>query len=99
MGAAWWHFHDPALLRTPDGEPIPEVIVAVREAARGHGIGTTLIEAVATEAAKHSSQLSLNVHLRNPAARLYTRTGFRVAGQRRGCLGGAMVRELKPESS
>jgi hypothetical protein len=38
--------------------------------------------------------LSLNVHLRNPAARLYTRTGFEVAGKGRGPFGVAMVRTL-----
>jgi hypothetical protein len=37
----------------------------------------------------------LNVHLRNPAARLYTRTGFRVAGKGRGWFGVAMTRELR----
>ena len=38
---------------------------------------------------------ALNVHIRNPAARLYSRAGFVVAGKGRGPLGVAMVRELR----
>jgi hypothetical protein len=56
-----------------------------------------LIEALASEAAARYTQLSLNVHLRNPAARLYTHTGFRVAGKGRGWFGVAMVRQLRDE--
>ena len=42
------------------------------------------------------SMLALNVHLRNPAARLYMRAGFRVAGKGRGRFGIAMTRDLRP---
>lgn len=73
-------------------------MVAVVESARGQGIGTRLIETLAQAAATRSfSALSLNVHLRNPAARLYTRTGFRVAGAGRGWFGVAMHRPLLEE--
>jgi GNAT superfamily N-acetyltransferase len=71
--------------------------VAVIDAARGHGVGTLLIESLAAEAAEQYTELSLNVHLRNPAARLYTRTGFHVAGKGRGWFGVAMVRRLHEE--
>jgi GNAT superfamily N-acetyltransferase len=81
VGAAWWFFHYPPLLTASDGSALPELIVAVVDSARGHGIGTMLIEALAAEAAARYTDISLNVHLRNPAARLYTRTGFRVAGK------------------
>jgi len=57
-------------------------------------IGTALIEALAEKAAEHFSALTLNVHLLSPAARPYTRTGFRVAGAGRGSLGVAMSRPL-----
>jgi GNAT superfamily N-acetyltransferase len=97
IGAAWWFFHDPPLLAGADGEPLPELTVAVIDSARGHGVGTMLIEALASEAATRYTELSLNVHLRNPAARLYTRTGFRVAGKGRGWFGVAMVRQLRDE--
>lgn len=95
LGAAWWHLHQPPLVVTADGSPLPELTMAVVEDARGHGVGTALIEALATNAATHFAAVALNVHLRNPAARLYTRTGFRVAGKGRGWFGVAMTRELR----
>jgi len=49
---------------------------------------------LAVEAARHHDALTLNIHLRNPAARLYSRTGFSVAGADRGRLGVAMIRPL-----
>jgi len=58
-----------------------------------------LIDALADEAAKHFSVLTLNVHLRNPATHLYTRTGFRVAGAGRGWFGVAMSRPLQAEDA
>jgi GNAT superfamily N-acetyltransferase len=94
LGAAWWFFHTPPLLYATDGRPLPELAVAVIETARGEGVGTALIKALAAEAATRFSALALNVHLRNPAARLYTRTGFQVAGKGRGPFGVAMVRPL-----
>jgi GNAT superfamily N-acetyltransferase len=95
LGAAWWHLHDPPLVVSSDGSPLPELTMAVAEDARGHGLGTALIKALATNAATHFAALALNVHLRNPAARLYTRSGFRVAGKGRGWFGVAMTRELR----
>jgi GNAT superfamily N-acetyltransferase len=95
LGAAWWHLHDPPLVLSSDGSPLPELTMAVAEDARGHGVGTALIEALAANAATHFGAVALNVHLRNPAARLYTRSGFRVAGKGRGWFGVAMTRELR----
>jgi GNAT superfamily N-acetyltransferase len=94
IGAAWWFSHEPPLVRDADGRPLPEMAMAVVEEARSHGIGTALIEALAMEASELFPALSLNVHLRNPAARLYTRTGFEVAGKGRGPFGVAMIRKL-----
>ncbi len=94
VGAAWWHVYEPPLVMTSEGIALPEVTLAVVHAARGHGVGTALIEALATKAAPHFTALALNVHLRNPAARLYTRCGFRVAGRGRGWFGVAMIRKL-----
>jgi GNAT superfamily N-acetyltransferase len=96
VGAAWWCWHEPPLLVDLDGESLPELVIAVAEGARGKGVGTALIEALSREAAKRYSALGLNVHLRNPAARLYTRTGFRVAARGRGWFGVAMCRDLRP---
>ncbi len=95
VGAAWWHLHEPPLLRDPAGESLPELVMAVVEGERGKGTGTALIDALADHAADRFSVLTLNVHIRNPAARLYTRTGFRVAGAGRGWFGVAMSRPLR----
>lgn len=94
LGAAWWHLHEPPLLRDPKGAPVPELVMAVIDEERRKGIGAALVEAVAEEAAKCFSALALNVHIRNPAAHLYTRTGFRVTGAGRGWFGVAMSRPL-----
>jgi GNAT superfamily N-acetyltransferase len=95
LGAVWWHWHRPPLARDADDNPLPELTVAVVEHARGKGIGTKLIEELAaTAAARGFAALVLNVHLRNPAARLYTRTGFYVEGRGRGPFGVAMRRDL-----
>lgn len=95
IGGAWWHLHSPPLVRDAGGQAVPEVVMAVLEVARGRGVGAALIEALVQEASRRSvSALALNVHLANPAARLYMRTGFRVAGAGRGWFGVAMVRAL-----
>jgi len=94
-GAAWWHFHDPSLVRDGDGNPLPEMAMAVLASKRDRGIGTALVEALASHAANDYSALSCNVHLRNPAARLYTRLGFHVAGKGRGVFGVALTRSLR----
>ena len=94
VGAIWWHFPDTPLVGTPDGAPVPELVVAVTPEHRGRGIGRRLLDALAARAAEHGyDRLALNVHLRNPAARLYSRAGFVVAGKGRGPLGVAMVRQ------
>ena len=99
LGAAWWHIHEPPLLRDAAGEPVPELVMAVLEDERRKGIGAALVDALAEEAASHFRVLALNVHLRNPAAHLYTRTGFRVAGAGRGWFGVAMSRPLERPST
>ena len=97
-GAAWWHQHDPPLARDSRGQPLPELVVAVRAEDRGHGIGDSLIEALTLHAATYFSAIVLNVHIRNPAARLYSREGFTVLGKGRGPLGVCMRRDLSPAS-
>lgn len=94
LGAAWWSIHEPPLLLDAAGKPLPELAVAVVEEERGRGIGGALIEALARNAAERFPALTLNVHLLNPAVRLYTRTGFKVAGAGRGWYGVAMSRPL-----
>jgi GNAT superfamily N-acetyltransferase len=94
LGAAWWLIHEPPLLCDAGGGALPELGMGVTEAVRGRGIGTALVEALAALAAERFDALTLNVHLLNPAVRLYIRTGFRVAGQGRGWYGVAMRRSL-----
>ena len=94
LGAAWWHWHEPPLACDSGGRPLPEMVLAVRAEQRGRGVGTALIEALAVRAAGQFSSIVLNVHIRNPAAWLYSRTGFIVMGKGRGPLGVAMQRDL-----
>ena len=96
LGAGWWVFREPPLLRGEDDGPLPELVMAVIESERGRGIGTALVEALAVRAAPEHPALAINVHIRNPAARLYSRLGFTVAGAGRGPLGVAMRRPLRP---
>lgn len=58
-----------------------------------------LVEALADRAAERHSALTLNVHLLNPAVRLYVRTGVRVAGAGRGRFGVPMRRDLGAKKS
>jgi GNAT superfamily N-acetyltransferase len=95
IGAAWWSFGDPPIVTDGAGNPVPEMTLAVVEGWRGRGVGAALIEALADEAAARYGAISLNVHIRNPAARLYSRSGFQVAGKGRGPLGVAMLRALE----
>jgi GNAT superfamily N-acetyltransferase len=94
LGAAWWHFNEPPLVADERGQALPEITMAVRDEMRGSGVGGRLLDQLAAEAAERFSAVALNVHMRNPAARLYMRSGFKVAGKGRGCYGVAMVRTL-----
>ena len=95
VGAAWWHLRDSPLVVTPDGVQVPELVVAVTPSSRGNGVGRCLLDALAARAVVHGyDRLALNVHIRNPAVRLYSRAGFEVSGKGRGPLGVAMVLQL-----
>jgi ribosomal protein S18 acetylase RimI-like enzyme len=56
----------------------PEVTIGVSEAARGRGVGETLLSALIAEATRRCAGLCLNVRHDNPARRLYERIGFRL---------------------
>jgi ribosomal-protein-alanine acetyltransferase len=60
--------------------------IAVTEAARGHGLGRTLVLSLITEARKRGiREVFLEVRADNPSAqRLYRRLGFEDLGVRRG---------------
>jgi GNAT superfamily N-acetyltransferase len=89
LGAAWLLDHDPPLVAG-----LPELALAVVTEERGKGVGAALLEALAELASRRAPALTLNVHVLNPAVRLYVRAGFRVAGAGRGALGVAMIRSL-----
>jgi GNAT superfamily N-acetyltransferase len=95
LGAAWWHMHEPPLVMTTEGSPMPELTMALVEGAHGHGIGTALIEHWPATPQRVFAAIAFNVHRHNPAALLYMRSGFRVARKGRGWFGIAMTRELR----
>jgi ribosomal protein S18 acetylase RimI-like enzyme len=63
----------------------PVVSIAVRDGARGKGIGEALLRALIDEAAARDLRLSLDVRETNPAMRLYERLGFRRVPGREVC--------------
>ena len=96
LGAAWWVLREPPLLRDSEGNPLPELAIAVVEEQRGRGIGRALLDALLEGERGHFPALALNVHLLNPAVRLYIRAGFKVAAAGRGWYGVAMSLPLDP---
>ena len=57
----------------------PELSVAVRQEARGGGIGTELLRRLLQRADGSYDKVSLSVSAENPAVRLYQRFGFRLS--------------------
>jgi len=55
------------------------VDIALLPAARGQGIGATLISRLVAEAETSGRKVSIHVERENPALRLYERLGFRLA--------------------
>jgi GNAT superfamily N-acetyltransferase len=77
LGAAWARILDEPLLRDNRGAPVAELTVAVEERARGRGVASALLGALAEAAvAVGHRELSLTVSPGNPAHRLYLRCGF-----------------------
>lgn len=93
-GAVWTFQHDPGLVLDRNDTPLPEVAIAVAPQFRGSGLGGALLDELFMVSTGRYEALSLNVHQRNPAIRLYQRKGFRTVGQGRGQLGVAMRKDL-----
>jgi GNAT superfamily N-acetyltransferase len=87
--------HDPPLLVDAEGVSLPESAIAVVPEMRGRGVGAALLDELIVRCTGTYEALALNVHERNPAARLYQQKGFRVTGQGRGALGIAMRKDLR----
>jgi GNAT superfamily N-acetyltransferase len=82
LGAAWYRLF-------PGEDPgwgfvatdVPELSIGVAAEARGRGVGSALLNALLTLAREQGYRaVSLSVDRRNPARRLYERTGFHEAG-------------------
>jgi GNAT superfamily N-acetyltransferase len=94
VGAVWTFHHSPPLLVDTYGVSLLEITIAVVPEMRGKGVGAALLDELIVRCSGTYDALTLNVHLRNPAARLYQRKGFRATGQGRGALGVAMRKDL-----
>jgi GNAT superfamily N-acetyltransferase len=91
LGAAWCRLRRPALASV-DGEPLPEMYVAVGPESRRRGVGRALIDALVVAARNIGHRgLALNVHERSDALRLYEAAGFNKVGHGRGKRGVAMT--------
>ena len=81
VGAAWARNFDGDTrgYGTVD-ELIPEIVISVKPAHRGRGIGSELmVQLVRLIEARGDERVSLSVQKANPALRLYRRLGFAVA--------------------
>ena len=79
VGACWYRLNLTA--RQHDGEPVPELLVAVRPEHRAHGIGgTPLDRAIEQARAAGYPAIDLVVELENPARGMYERRGFEPLG-------------------
>lgn len=66
-------------VRNTSTRPSPEIVIAVENAHRGHGIGALLLDALAEAGtAEGFRALSLSVDDGNPAIRLYERAGYEI---------------------
>jgi GNAT superfamily N-acetyltransferase len=94
-GAVWTYHGSPPLRSDTTGVPLPELCIGVAPGWRGVGIGGLLLDALFADLARDFDTKCTNVHVRNPAKRLYESKGFRVVGYGNGPLGLAMVKNLR----
>lgn len=82
VGAAWVRLleQDAGGYGYVDDET-PELAIAIEAPWRGRGVGTLLLQGMLHAAGRAGYEaVSLSVHARNPARRLYERAGFAVVG-------------------
>ncbi|MUL78503.1 GNAT family N-acetyltransferase [Mycolicibacterium sp. CBMA 226] len=95
VGAVWTYLSDPPLRVDDRGMPLRELCIGVAPGRRGTGVGRFLLDALFVDLARDFDKMCTNVHVRNPAKRLYERKGFRADGQGSGPLGLAMIKTLR----
>ena len=95
LGAVWTYYGHTPLRCDASGAPLPELCIAVAPGHRGAGIGGMLLDALFADLAPKHAAMCTNVHMRNPAKRLYERKGFRGDGGGHGPLGLALIRERR----
>jgi len=77
LGAAWCRVQADVLARDREGRPLPELAIAVAPDHRARGVGGCLLDGLARAASEAGfTAVSLTVNARNPALRLYERSGF-----------------------
>ena len=77
VGAVWTYHSSPPLRSDAAGVPLPELCIGVAPGHRGAGVGGLLLDALFADVARVADAMCTNVHVRNPARRLYERRGFR----------------------
>jgi hypothetical protein len=81
VGAVWTLHNEPPLRVGSAGVPLPELCIAVVPDMRGRGVGSALLDVLFVECAGAQTALCLNVHVRNPARKLYQRKGSRIVAR------------------
>ncbi|WP_157838293.1 GNAT family N-acetyltransferase [Mycolicibacterium aromaticivorans] len=100
LGAVWTYYGSPPLrCDAGGGVPLPELCIAVAPGRRGAGVGGLLLDALFAALAEDHDAMCTNVHVRNPAKRLYERKGFRGDGQGNGPLGLALIKDLRSSAA
>ena len=74
---------------------LPELCIGVAPGQRGRGVGGALLDALFIRSTGTVEAMCTNVHIRNPAQKLYKRKGFQIVGHGRGPLGIAMHKDLR----
>ena len=95
IGAIWTHYSNPPLHIDISGTQVPEIVISVDKNFRSQGVGSALVDEFILRAQDRFPEVCLNVHVRNPARKLYERKGFIEIGKGRGELGILMTKSVK----